>query len=427
MDRPTLVKKILTPIEQFLKLQASSGIVLLLATLLALIAANSSFQESYKALLHYPFSVGFGDYVLKMSLQHWVNDGLMVIFFFLVGLELKREMTIGTLSSKTEFFLPVIAALGGMIIPALIYISFNMDSPAIVGWGIPMATDIAFALGVLAFVAKQIPFTLKIFLLALATIDDLGAILVIAFFYSSEISGFWLGSASLVVFLTLIAKQLRLQNLFIYIIFGGILWLAILKSGIHATIAGVILGLLTPVKPMSSKKSKLDEKLKQFMDEKKPTNYQLEEAAKLLRTLQSPAQFLINRIHYFVSFLVMPAFAFFNSGVSFEKFNTSEFLSSSVSIGIFLGLLIGKSLGVFLFSWISVKMKWTKWPAGAHAGHILGIGFLAGIGFTMALFIGSLSLNYDMVLSNYSKTAIFLGSLLSGIVGFGILKFYSKK
>ena len=429
MNQKILVEKILTPIERFLKLQISSGIVLLFATLLALFIANSSFYEAYKSLLHYPLSIGIGDYTLKMSLHHWINDGLMVIFFFLVGLELKREIVIGSLSSKKEIFLPLVAAFGGMVVPALIYTFFNINSPTIVGWGIPMATDIAFALGILAFVSRQVPLTLKIFLLALATIDDLGAILVIAFFYSEQISGFWLGVGALTVFLTFSFRQLRVQNLLVYIVCGMILWFAILNSGIHATIAGVILGLLAPVRPfLNKKKEKINEKLQQLISEKKPSTYQLEETRNLLSYLRSPAQFLIDYLHRFVIFFVVPVFAFFNSGVNFgDQFNTNDFLSSPVFSGIFLGLLIGKPLGVFFFSWVAVKMKWTQWPAQVLPIHILGIGFLAGIGFTMALFISSLSLDYDMVLSSYSKTSIFLASLLAGIVGFGILKFYGKK
>ncbi len=427
MDESTLVKKILTPIERFLKLQASSGIVLLFTTLLALIAANSNLSELYYSLIHYPLSIGVGSHILTMSLQHWVNDGLMVIFFFLIGLELKQEMTIGSLSSRTEVFLPLIAALGGMVVPALIYLFFNMNTPSAVGWGIPMATDIAFALGILAFVSRQIPFTLKIFLLALATIDDLGAILVIAFFYSAKISEFWITFAGLTVFLIFIVKQLRVQSFIVYIILGVVLWFAILKSGIHATIAGVILGLLTPVKPPASKKAKINEKLKQLMDEQKPTTYQLEKIKWLLRSLQSPAQFLIDRLHYFVIFFIMPVFAFFNSGVRLDdQFNTTQFFSSSVFMGVFLGLLIGKPVGVFLFSWMAVRMKWTRWPSHVRPLHILGVGFLAGIGFTMALFISSLSLDYDMILSNYSKISIFLASLFAGTIGFVILKFYGK-
>ena len=427
MSKKSLIQNILSPIERFLALQTSSGFLLLGAAILALICANTPLKSWYTNLLHFPISIGFGNFLLEMSLHHWVNDGLMVIFFFVVGLEIKRELIGGSLSSRREAFLPVIAALGGMVVPALIYIAFNTSQESIVGWGIPMATDIAFAIGVLAFVLN-IPLSLKIFLLALATIDDLGAVLVIASFYSSELSGFWISVSGIVVFLTFCFKQLRVHSYLIYLVLGVILWFAILKSGIHATIAGVILGLMTPARPLSSRKSDVDEELQQLISKNQPTTYQLEKTAQRLRSLQSPAQMLIDRLHGLVSFIIMPIFAFCNSGLSFDaNFSFSDFSSSSIFYGIFLGLFVGKPVGIFLFSWISVRLKWTQWPTHVHPFHILGVGCLAGIGFTMALFISSLSLNYNPILENYSKASIFLASLLSGIVGFLILFFYGKK
>ena len=427
MSKKSLIQNILSPIERFLALQTSSGILLLGAAILALICANTSLNSWYMNLLHFPISIGWGNFLLEMSLHHWVNDGLMVIFFFVVGLEIKRELIGGSLSSRQEAFLPFMAALGGMVVPALIYISLNASQESNVGWGIPMATDIAFAVGVLAFVLN-IPLSLKIFLLALATIDDLGAVLVIASFYSSELSGFWISAAGIVVFLIFCFKQLRVHSYLIYLILGTVLWFAILKSGIHATIAGVILGLMTPARPFSSRKSDVDEELKQLISKSQPTTYQLEKTAQRLRSLQSPAQLLIDRLHRLVSFLIMPIFAFCNSGLRFDaKFSFADFSTSSVFHGIFLGLFVGKPLGIFMFSWLSVHFKWTKWPAHVRPAHILGVGCLAGIGFTMALFISSLSLNYNPILENYSKASIFIASLLSGVLGFLILFFYGKK
>ncbi len=427
MSKKSLIQNILSPIERFLALQTSSGILLLGSAILALICANTPLKSWYTNLLHFPISIGFGDFLLEMSLHHWVNDALMVIFFFVVGLEIKRELIGGSLSSRKEAFLPFMAALGGMIVPALIYLSFNVDQESVVGWGIPMATDIAFAVGVLAFVLN-IPLSLKIFLLALATIDDLGAVLVIASFYSSELSGFWISLSGVVVFLTFCFRQLRIHSYFIYLVLGIVLWFAILKSGIHATIAGVILGLMTPARPLSSRKSDVEETLKQLISENQLTTYQLEKMAHKLRSLQSPAQLLIDRLHGLVGFVIMPIFAFCNSGLQFdEEFSFTDFSSSSIFHGIFLGLFVGKPIGIFLFSWISVRLKWAQWPAYVRPFHILGVGCLAGIGFTMALFISSLSLNYNPILENYSKASIFLASLLSGILGFLILFFYGKK
>ena len=427
MSKKSLIHNILSPIERFLALQTSSGILLLGSAVLALICANTPLKLWYTNLLHFPISIGFGNFLLEMSLHHWVNDCLMVIFFFVVGLEIKRELVGGSLSSRKEAFLPFMAALGGMIVPALIYLSFNASQESVVGWGIPMATDIAFAVGVLAFVLN-VPLSLKIFLLALATIDDLGAVLVIASFYSSELSGFWISLSGLTVFLIFCFKQLRIHSYLIYLLLGVILWFAILKSGIHATIAGIILGLMTPARPLSSRKSDVDEGLKQLTSINQPTTYQLEKMAMKLRSLQSPAQLLIDRLHGLVSFVIMPIFAFCNSGLKFDaEFSFSDFSSSSIFYGIFLGLFVGKPIGIFLFSWISVHLKWAQWPAHVRPFHILGVGCLAGIGFTMALFISSLSLNYNPVLENYSKASIFLASLLSGILGFLILFFYGKK
>ena len=422
------VKNILSPIERFLALQAGSGIILLSSAILALILANTSFREVYVALCHYPIALSIGGFTLEMSLQHWVNDGLMVIFFFVVGLEIKRELVQGSLSSRKKAFLPFMSALGGMVVPALIYLAFNGSEKSIVGWGIPMATDIAFAIGVLAFVSKHIPFSLKIFLLALATIDDLGAVLVIASFYSSNLSGFWISLSGLLVFFIFCLRQLRVQSGFIYLLLGLGLWFFILKSGIHATIAGVILGLMTPVRPLISRKSDMNKDLNELMVEKKPTTYHLEQMKKKLCGLQSPAQLLIDRLHHFVGFIVMPVFAFVNSGLHLDSgFSFSDFYSSSVFEGIFWGLFLGKPAGIFLFAWIAVRLKWTQWPDQVHPMHILGIGCLAGIGFTMALFISSLSLNYDVVLANYSKASIFCASLLSGVVGFTILFLCQRK
>jgi len=427
MSKKSLIQNILTPIERFLALQTSSGILLLGSAILALICANTPLKSWYNDLLYFPISIGFGNFLLEMSLHHWVNDGLMVIFFFVVGLEIKKELISGSLSSRKEAFLPFMAALGGMVVPALIYLSLNASQESVVGWGIPMATDIAFAVGVLAFVLN-IPLSLKIFLLALATIDDLGAVLVIASFYSSELSGFWISISGLAVFLIFCFKQLRIHSYFIYLLVGTILWFAILKSGIHATIAGVILGLMTPARPLSSRKSDADKELRKLISKNQPTTYQLEKTAQKLRSLQSPAQMLIDRLHGLVSFIIMPVFAFCNSGLKFdEEFSFSDFSASSVFYGIFLGLVVGKPVGIFLFSWISVRLKWAQWPAYVRPFHILGVGCLAGIGFTMALFISSLSLNYNPVLENYSKASIFLASLLSGILGFLILFICGKK
>ena len=423
MSRPSLVRAIVSPIERFLNLQAAGGVVLLAAALLALICANTSLKQMYFDLLHLSVGVQWGGFSLAMSLHHWVNDGLMVIFFFLVGLEIKSEMVNGSLSSKKEAVLPLMAALGGMIIPALVYIVLNHSQETIAGWGIPMATDIAFAVGILAFLSGRAPLSLKIFLLALATIDDLGAVLVIASVYSSDISWFWISMSCLTVLFIFCLKQLRVQSYWFYAAAGAVLWFVILKSGVHATIAGVILGLMTPARPYSDLSC----------DKEKETDLPPDKAvselvSQKLEKPEAPVQFLIDRLHHFVSFFVMPVFAFFNSGLDFKGgISITDLQENSVAQGIFLGLVLGKPAGIFLFSWVSVHFRFAQWPAGAGPAHILGVGCLAGIGFTMALFISGLSLGYDTMLENYAKASIFLASLISGVFGFMILYFFSGK
>lgn len=426
MSENFFVKKIISPIERFLNLEANSGFILLGAAILALIFANSSLWPFYQTLLDWPLSFHFGEFTFKMSLYHWVNDGLMVIFFFLVGLEIKKELIIGSLSSKQKAVLPFMAALGGMVVPACIYLMFNISKESAIGWAIPMATDIAFAVGVLTFLSRQVPFSLKIFLLALATIDDLGAVLVIASFYSENISGFWLSLSGIFIFFVFYLKHLQVQKWIFYVFLGVGLWFCVYNSGIHATIAGVILGLMTPVRPLLKKKD-IKTKLEKFILHSELSTLSVEDVRKTLRKLQSPAQLLIDILHKWVSFFIMPVFAFFNSGLRFdEHFSFSQFSLSSVTQGIFLGLVVGKPLGIFLFSWFSVQRKWTTWPEGVRPFHILGVGFLAGIGFTMALFISHLSMKFDPVLETFSKVSILSASLLAGIIGFIVLFLHGK-
>lgn len=385
------------PIERFLHLEASSGILLLLSTILALMIANSDLRNFYQSFIQWSFSLDLGLLHLQMSLQEFVNDVLMTIFFFVVGLEIKRELAVGSLSTKKEALFPVSAAIGGMLIPALFYLYFNFSKESIVGWGIPMATDIAFALGVLSFISKKIPLTLKIFLLSLATIDDLGAIIIIATVYSSQISSVWLLLSLLTIFAIFSFRKLQIKNSLLYFTLGVLLWFFIHESGIHSTIAGVILGLLTPAKPSS-----LNE--------------------------PSPAQSLIDQLHLWVSLIIMPIFAFVNSGIFLDsQFVFAHLVSSPVTQGVFVGLIIGKPLGIFITSWLSVKLKWTSLPKDVSYLDILGIGLLAGIGFTMAFFISNLSVGFNSQWHTYSKIAILSASLLAGVLGYMVLYFSNRR
>lgn len=374
-------------IKKFLSMEASSSIILAFSALVAFLIANTKYFSDYQNLLHYRF--------FNLSLHHWINDGLMAIFFFLVGLEIKKEITTGELSTVKKAAFPVVAALGGIIFPALIYLYFNTSYPQNSGWGIPMATDIAFAVGVLTLFGRQVPLTLKILLLAIAIVDDLGAILVIAFFYTNEIKSIGLLVSLAAVIFILLLRHLKITSYLVYTIFGFFVWLGFLYSGVHATIAGVILGLLTPTV---------------FSHDNK---------------MITPADDLIHKVHPYVSYGIMPVFAFANSGINISNIEFSSLLSNSVHQGILFGLVVGKPLGIFISTYIFWQFKIIDLPLGLKWNHILAAGCLAGIGFTMSLFISNLAL--PVALEVYSKTAIILASVVSGLIGAFILKPSLKK
>ena len=373
-----MILKIKKSLINFIQIESSSSIILGLATVFALLLANSSYSSSYHSFLEMKF--------FNLSVSHWINDGLMAVFFFLVGLEIKKEIVVGELNSIKKASLPIAAALGGMIVPAFIYLLYNPQSPESMGWGIPMATDIAFALGVLSLFGKRIPAALKILLLAVAIVDDLGAIIVIAVFYTSKLNLFGLGLGLIAIMVIQLLKHLRISNYFIYVLLGIILWFGVLYSGVHATIAGVILGLLTPI---------------QFQDKDLKQIY--------------PAERLIKFLHTPVSFLIMPIFALANAGVEFNMSSLSAASSSNLFKGIVWGLVIGKPLGIFLFSFLSYKLKISHLPKGMNWRHILVLGSIAGIGFTMSLFISKLALSSD--LEQIAKLAVLVASTSAILFG----------
>lgn len=338
--------------------------------------ANSPLHESYQTLIHLP--------ILTMSLQHFINDGLMAIFFFVIGIEIKKEFLYGELSSKTKASLPIVAALGGMIIPALIYHHFNQNTQTHAGWGIPMATDIAFALGVLSLLEKKVPLSLKIFLLALAIVDDLGAILVIAVFYTAEVSQWALMLAAVGLFAVWYLQRFKIKSTWIYILLGLFVWYAVLKSGIHATIAGVLLGFL--VRSDENGFKKLEYKFKPW-----------------------------------VNYAIMPIFALANAGVRIEGFHLEQLFQEPVVLGVVLGLFVGKPLGILLFSFVAVKLRLAQLPRGSNWAQIGAVGCFAGIGFTMALFISNLALS-GTAFEGEAKIAILIASLLSSALGLFWLK-----
>ncbi len=381
--------------KQFFKSESATGVLLIIATVLAMLMANSPLHAYYQHLLDIPVVVSFGTLVIAKPLLLWINDGLMAIFFFMVGLEIKREVLTGNLKEPSKVITPTLAAIGGMIVPALIYTTFNSgDEGAMRGWAIPMATDIAFALGILSLLGDKVPKTLKIFLLALAIIDDLGAIIVIALFYGKGVSLVSLGVAAFFIAVLGFLNFKNVKSTAVYIVIGLFLWVAVLKSGVHATIAGVLLGVLIPLKG------------------NKERFFELEHA-----------------LHLPVNYIILPVFAFVNTGVGFSGMDLKD-LTDTITLGIAVGLLAGKTIGIFSFSYIGAKLGIGKLPEGVDTKALFSVAMLGGIGFTMSLFIGSLAFEcsngicFDTV---DERVGILLGSLLSGFSGFFYLKrLYAK-
>jgi NhaA family Na+:H+ antiporter len=410
------------PIRRFLHIESASGIVLVAATLAALITANSAAGEAFLAFWQEPFGVRFGRFQLELTLQHWINDFLMAIFFFVIGLEVKRELVIGELRDLRRAALPIAAAVGGMIVPAAVYLLLQHGSPGKKGWGIPMATDIAFVVGCLAVLGPRIPVGLRIMLLSLAIADDIGAIVVIAVGYTGGIDGsaLLLGAAAIAIIVGLM--RLGVRNNGIYLFLALWLWYEVHESGVHATIAGVIVGLLTPARAWISERrlGRIIDNTIQFMQgdgwgtarERFSILRQMERAA---RKSVSPLERFENGLHPWVAFGIMPLFALANAGVRFQLSDVAD----PVSIAVAAGLMVGKPLGILLFSWLAVRTGLARLPSGVGLAAVTGGGFLAGIGFTMAIFISSLALE-GAVLSA-AKVGILVGSIASAVCGVIVL------
>ena len=377
-------------IKNFFSREEKSGILLLLFAMLALITVNSPLQSLYYDVKYTDIPINLGDFNFTKSVSHWVNDGLMAIFFFVIGLELKREILEGELSSFDRMVLPAIAAVGGMAAPALIYILININNPEnMSGWAIPTATDIAFSLAVLLIIGKSVPLSLKVFLLSLAIIDDLGAVLIIAFFYTAEISSVYLLYSSIVFGLLVVVNLSGNQRMYIYMILGIFLWYFVLKSGVHATIAGVLLATTIP----NNVENNVDHSMLKHLEHK---------------------------LHNFVGILVLPVFAFFNSDINFSDVTMSS-VYSPLSMGVILGLLLGKPIGITLFTYVGMKTKLFSLPENVTLKDVFGLSLLCGIGFTMSLFINGLAFT-ETYLIDSSKLGIFIGSILSAVAGYSILK-----
>ena len=384
-------------IEEFIEKESASGILLIFATILALLLSNSFLAGGYQAFLHIPVEVRVGPLHLDKSLYHWVNDGLMAIFFLLIGLEVKREIFEGHLSSLSQVALPGVAAIGGMVVPAAVYLMFNINDPvAVSGWAIPTATDIAFALGILSLLGNRVPVSLKIFLMALAIIDDLGAIVIIALFYTTELSTLSIAVAAAALSVLIALNKFGVTKKAAYFIVGTVLWISVLKSGVHATLAGVALAFTIPL-------TGKDENGNTF----------------------SPLKEIEHGLHFWVAFFILPLFAFVNAGVDITQISLNQ-MSGAVPMGIILGLFVGKQLGVFGFSFIAIKLGFAKLPEGSGWAQLYGVSLLTGIGFTMSLFITSLAFVDDSVFQYTDKLAILVGSLLAGVMGYLVLRFSKK-
>ena len=433
------IEVLLNPINEFLHQEASGGILLIIFTVIALVWANSPWSDSYHHLWQTYLSLNLGSLLnLNYSLHYWINDGLMAIFFFTVGLEIKRELLVGELSSLKKASLPIAGALGGMIVPAFIYIIFNAGGEGANGWGISMAADIAFVVGIMALLGSRVPLTLKIFVLALAIADDIGAVLVIAIFYTAEISITALLVAVIVVLILFVLNKLGTKSLILYTLLGLILWLAVLKSGLHATIAGVLLAFTIPASSRYDT-SKFSKKVKELLDkfnttgehgenvlsnpERQTTVLAIEESCEKVLT---PLQRFEHKLHPWTAFFIIPVFALANAGVTLHGIDVFSALFNSISIGIILGLFLGNQIGIFLFTFIAVKMKLASLPEGVNWKNLYGTSILAGTGFTMSLFIAGLAFT-DPYLLDISKIGILTGSLLSGTVGFVFLRSTSKQ
>lgn len=432
-ERVTPVDKwVIKPVQQFIHNSTTSGLVLFASALLALILANSPWAEHYHAFWKHRFVIGFDQWVIDKDLHHWINDGLMAVFFFVVGLELKREIISGALSKPRDAMLPLIAAAGGMLFPALIYWLINPAGESSNGWGIPMATDIAFALGVLYLLGDRVPPAVKIFLTALAIADDLGAVLVIAFFYTSEINSYSLIFAAGFLGLLILSNWVGVRSPLFYGIIGiGGLWVAFLMSGVHATIAAVLAAFTIPANvkiselPFAKHASSLLERFKSEQPNNFPTVSEeqyhiLTELKNLALHALTPLQRLEHAMHPFVAFVVMPVFAFSNSGISFSG-NFSSAIAHPVTLGIIIGLIVGKLTGIYLMSRLAIWSGLGRLPDGMNLRHLRAVGFLGGIGFTMSLFVSSLAFENEE-LQQAAKIGILIASLIASLCGYLIMR-----
>lgn len=431
--------KILTPFEEFVHRETTGGLLLMATAILALVLANSALAEMYQHLLHTPISISVGSWGLEKTLHHWVNDGLMALFFFVVGLELKREILVGELAVPRQAALPIVAAIGGMVVPVLVYFVFNPEGGAASGWGIPMATDIAFAIGALVLLANRVPKALITFLVALAIVDDLGAVLVIALFYTEQIVWEALLSALAILAVLVMLNRAGIRQPLPYLLLGALLWFALLKSGVHATLAGVLTAFTIPAYSKYDP-VRFSEHVKKLMarfdDSHQPgksimTNDSLRAVVQTLENgvhkVEAPLQRLEHGLHMPVAFLVIPIFAFINAGIPIEFAVLADTLTHPVTLGVIFGLVLGKFIGIVGACWLALKLGVGQLPANTRFSQIAGVALLAGIGFTMAIFIAELGFAGQVEYLLMAKTGVLVASLLAGVGGFVWLRWVSDR
>jgi len=430
--------KIITPFEEFIHRQTTSGLLLMAMAVIALFLANSPMAETYLHIIHTKIGFSIGNWSLKMSLGHWINDGLMAIFFFVVGLELKREILVGELANLRNAVLPIAAAIGGMVVPALIYFALNPQGDAAFGWGIPMATDIAFAIGALALLASRVPKALITFLVALAIVDDLGAVMVIAIFYTDSISLIPLAAAGGLFALLMLLNIAGIRKTMPYFIIAVILWYALYRSGVHATLAGILGALSVPAKP-KYQPERFNQLVKELMHKFEAshdpgknilTNDALRAVVQTLKngvnSVEAPLQRLEHAWHMPVAYLIIPVFALANAGIPLAMDSLGEILSHPVTLGVSLGLVLGKFIGITGASWLVLKLGIAELPKDTRFTQIAGVSLLAGIGFTMSIFVAQLGFGANEELLLMAKTGILSASLLAGVMGYIWLFLVSK-
>jgi NhaA family Na+:H+ antiporter len=435
--------RIATPFEEFIHEETASGLILMCCTIIALFLANSFLSHTYAHVLHTELAISLGDWELRHTLHHWINDGLMALFFMVVGLEIKREVVVGELSNLNAALMPVIAAIGGMAVPAMIFYFMNLGGPGANGWGIPMATDIAFAVGVLVLLGSRVPKTVLTFLVGLAIVDDLGAVMVIALFYTEQIHSYWLALSGAALVILLLLNRIGIRKPWPYFVIGTIMWFTMLQSGVHATLAGVLTALTIPVKPRFDHKLFVEHmmdlltSLKNNKKNKEKSNTECiihdSQSRAVLQTLEngvhsveSPLQRLEHSMHLPVAFIIIPIFALANAGIPVEISSLGQTLSHPVALGVMFGLVFGKLLGIAGLTWLAIKLGLGNLPSGMNTHHLIGVGFIGGIGFTMSIFIAELGFAGQPENLLMAKTGVLFASLIAGAAGYFWLRFSSK-